>query len=305
MDLAIESARGGLWLDRFQVTPGRVLYIDEESSLPLASVRLRKLLTAKGIPSESLDIQFVMGQGVLLSSHSSVKHLSALIDRHRPDVVILDSLVRLHRADENSATDMAKVFDTVKGLVRKFKCLFVFADHHRKPGPQESSGDSSLRGSSEKVAFVDTLLSLKKVRDHVLVEHSKSRFAQPVEPFEVALEEPVEGSVWIRVLGDHAAIRSAETKAKVMPFIQEVLNDGEWKSRRELVDLAQLRQIKERELDQVLREMVSETVEREDRRIEGRRGGKTAHFRLRDSFHVPPIYIGEKSETKSSGQGAA
>jgi hypothetical protein len=300
LDLAIECARGGLWLGKFEVSPGRVFYIDEESSPIMASVRLRKLLAGKGLTSEGLEIQLVIGQGVQFSSGKSISHLSALLEQFRPDTVILDSLVRLHRADENSATDMAKVFETVKGLVRRFKCLFVFADHHRKPGILESSGDSSLRGSSEKVAFVDTLLSLKKSGEKTIVEHSKARSARPVDAFEFVLDEPVEGKLTIRVLGDHETIKRIEKHARAAEFIKEVLADGQWKSRPELLEMALQRLLPEKALDGALRDLVPTVVERDDRSPqEGGRGGKIAHFRLRTTFHVSPIYSTGKSETET------
>ncbi len=299
LDLAIECARGGLWLDHFPVKNGKVLYIDEESSKQLLLTRLSKMLKAKGIAG-GLDLSFLVGQGISLRKEG-IDTLKQIIRPFKPDLIIMDSLIRLHGADENSATDMARVFSGVKDIVRENGCLVVIADHHRKPGLQEWSGDSSLRGSSEKVAFVDTLLSLKKGKDHIVVEHSKSRFAQPVESFDIVLEEPIEGSVCLRVLGDHETIKNAEGTAKATEFLNKALGGGLWLSRPQLLEQAQELQISDKILIRVLNEMVERgDVEREDRKLVAGRGGKTAFYRLAIHFPDFPIYIEEKSENGKS-----
>ena len=134
LDLAIEYSRGGKWLDHFQTQAGRILYLDEESSPNLLRRRLRKLLAAKTIQEPVLDIHFAVGQGLRLSDKKSVSRLRVLLASLRPSLVIIDSLIRVHGAEENSATEMAQSFAVVKGWVREFGCSFLFADHQKKPG---------------------------------------------------------------------------------------------------------------------------------------------------------------------------
>ena len=183
LDLALELGRGGKWLGHFRTAQNRVLYIDEESSEELLRHRTRKLLVSKESTDEGPDVRFVVGEGVSFQDEASVERLRQLLRKERPGLVVVDSLIRVHRAEENSATEMAGVFKNIKNLVREFGCVFVFADHQRKSGAFKVSLDLALRGSSEKVAFVDSLLSLNRLKEDLIVEHSKSRYAQPVTSF--------------------------------------------------------------------------------------------------------------------------
>ena len=41
------------------------------------------------------------------------------IKKIKPTIVIIDSLIRVHRADENSAKEMSRIFAAIKDLVRE------------------------------------------------------------------------------------------------------------------------------------------------------------------------------------------
>jgi hypothetical protein len=281
LDLAIETALGGKWLGHFQTVAGRVLYIDEESSEELSGIRLRKLLAFKAGRSESLDVHFCVGQSVSLSDPAGVARLRALLAELRPSLVIVDSLIRVHRAEENSASDMAAVFGVVKELVREFDCAFYFADHQRKAGAGETSLDTMLRGSTEKAAFVDSLLSMKKTSLGLIVEHSKSRFAEPVGTFVIRIEDPVPGSTRVSYAGDAEELKREAMVEEARPFIEGVLGGEDWVSRQDLVARAKEAKIKEVAISATLKLMVLEgSAARDDRPSKSGRGNKAAHFRL-------------------------
>jgi hypothetical protein len=202
IDLAIEVSRGGKWLGNFQTQRGPVLYIDEESSEGLLGKRFRQVAEPKGIStSNSLDIHFLIGQGLCLTNPSSVEKLRCLLEKHHPKLVIVDALIRVHSAEENSAKEMSQVFAVVKDLIRKYGCSIFFADHQKKPSQIAFSQEFQLRGSSEKLAFVDTLLSVHGKGDARTVEHSKSRYAEAEPSFLIRLTDTDSGGVIISYEG--------------------------------------------------------------------------------------------------------
>ncbi len=301
LDLAIECARGGKWLGQFQTTAGRVLYLDRESSVNLLGCRLPKLLAAKRLTSDALDLSFVVGQPFSFSRRESVEALRHLLAQYRPALVIVDSLIRVHGADENSASEMARVFEIVKELVREFNCAMLFADHQRKPGQFSVSADQLLRGSTEKAAFVDTLLSLKKQDEHLVVEHSKSRFAEPVAAFLVGIHDPQPGQTIVRYAGEAEAVKEAARLEAAHAFLVSALSEEMWTSRKELVEQAKAAGVSEKALDEALK---AGRFERENRKADSGRGGKAAFYR-RKTYATASLFPSHGPETETEYLGGS
>jgi len=194
LDLAIAIARGEPWLGHFSTRQGVVLYWDEQSSEVLLRHRLDKLTKGMGIEKEELDnLHIANYQRLSLSSKSSVNRLRVKLDKIKPDVLIIDAFIDVHGArDENDAVQMTRVSAAIKQIVREYSCLMLLIDHTRKGQQGESidEGLQSVRGSSEKVAAVDTVLTVRRNRDGTLtVRHPKPRFAEAVPPFQVTLRD--------------------------------------------------------------------------------------------------------------------
>jgi len=290
LDGAIECSIGGKWLGYFATTQCRVLYLDEESSSALLRKRLKKLLRAKELQETELDLHFCVGQGICLTDSGSVERIRNLISTLRPGLVIVDSLIRVHRAEENSATEMARVFAVVKDLVREFSCSFLFADHQRKPNGFGTSLDLLLRGSSEKVAFVDTLLSLHRKENTLIVEHSKSRYDEAVSAFTISITDPTPETTVVAYTGEAEVLKQQARQEAAREFIMSVLNADEWLARKVLVEQAKDTDLSEKVLDATLKSLEAEgKVDRENRKPESGPGGKAAFYRLKINSSQPLI----------------
>ena len=85
-------------------------------------------------------------------------------------VLIVDSMIRFHTADENSATQMAPVMASLRELATAGASVVIL--HHKS-----KSETSSYRGSSDIVAGADAAFALVK-RDELLeLRTIKNRFA--------------------------------------------------------------------------------------------------------------------------------
>ena len=259
----------------------RVLYIDEESSQSLVKKRLHKLLRAKNTSKESLEIFFLIGQGLCFDDKASVERLRELIENLRPRLIIVDSLIRVHRSEENSAKEMSKVFDIIKKIVREYRCTFLFADHQRKLNQFGGGQDQLLRGSTEKMAFVDTVLSLKRKNNLLIVEHSKSRFDEAVPSFIIEIKDPIpDESTQVTYVGEAEGRLQEERLRTVGDFLKSVLGNRQWISRKDLVEKSKIIPISEKMMDEALKNhLESGLIERDDRKPMYGPGGKAAFYR--------------------------
>jgi hypothetical protein len=108
------------------------------------------------------------------------------IARERKPLMILDSFVRFHHADENDATEMAGVMRRLRQLANAEATVVLL--HHRA-----KCETSRYRGSSDILAGVDVAFSLSRDRDagRVRLECFKSRFG---EEFSLTLRPDLGGS---------------------------------------------------------------------------------------------------------------
>lgn len=196
IDLAIAVASGEPWLGIFPVTQGPVMYVDEESAPQLMRFRLRKIFNGKShLNPAKLPVSFRIGAGLNLSDPESRGKFVRELRANPPSLVIIDSLVRAHGVEENSAAEMKLMFAEVKKIADEFGVTFVFADHVHKlavstdPRQQREPSSNDLRGSNEKAAFSDTVLSLYRKDGGLVLHHTKSRWAEAVSPFNVLIED--------------------------------------------------------------------------------------------------------------------
>lgn len=208
LDLAVELAKGGgKWMDVYPVSGGTVLYIDEESNEALLKYRLKKLIRGKDLVGKPLDLHLAIGKRFKFTTEESLEQLKNLLAKIKPKLVIIDALIRVHNLEENSSKDMAYFFDSIiKPLSQDYGCAFVFIDHERKsfsaPGIPIQAGGQRLRGSSAKGDAIDTMVSLKHQDNRLIFEHSKARFARPVDTIAISIDDIDHNSTKVRALGE-------------------------------------------------------------------------------------------------------
>jgi|GEM_PF-6285848 len=185
-------AAGSSFLGHFDTSQHTVLVVDEESHLRGIISRARMFEKAEPL-GRDLPLHFAVGLGLRVdatpSAMAAVLQLEALIAKHRPGLVICDSLTRVHTANENSAPEMASVFYNVKQLMHAYGCSFLFTDHTRKKG-LINDVEETLRGSTEKRAWADSIVAVEasdQGRDQLVVTHTKSRHGPRLDPFGVEL----------------------------------------------------------------------------------------------------------------------
>jgi hypothetical protein len=183
---------GGEFLGR-RCAAMNVLYLDRENPLTVVRERLAML----GV--ESLGDSKIWG-GWVPDSPPAIgdPRLLEIARKWRP-LIIFDSLIRFHKADENSATEMAEIMQHLRALANAGATVVVL---HHKP----KSEGSHYRGSSDIAGGVDTAFSVSRDRQAgvLKLECFKSRF---IEEFSITLRPDLAGS------GDFVVMEAPEAKA--------------------------------------------------------------------------------------------
>ena len=164
---------------------GRALLFMAEDSDRVVRARLESLCRHRERELASLDIFVITAPSLRIDLEVEQRRLRATLLELRPDMLLLDPLVRLHRKDENSASEISPMLAYLRELQREFDTAIVLVHHARKNGTSTQLGQS-LRGSSDLHAFGDSNLYLQRKRDK-LVMTLEHRAAPSPEPLELRL----------------------------------------------------------------------------------------------------------------------
>lgn len=174
LDVAVSVASGAPCLRRFPVTqPGRVLLFAAEDALHVVRERLRGICDAAGVAFDAtLDVQVITSASVRLDLPEDRLRLHETVAELRPRLLVLDPFVRLHRKDENASAEVAPLLAYLRELQRRFETAVLLV-HHARKGAAHARAGQALRGSSELHAWTDSMLSMRRRGQDMLlsVEH--------------------------------------------------------------------------------------------------------------------------------------
>jgi hypothetical protein len=162
LDVAVCVASGAACLRHFPVgRTGKVLLFPAEDSLAVVRHRLEGIAGAAQVPFASLPVEVITAPSLRLDMPADRQRLSNTVQNLRPILLILDPLIRLHRVDENDATQIAALLSFLRELQRKFQ-LAVIVVHHARKDSNSSRPGQALRGSSELHGWGDSNLYLRR-----------------------------------------------------------------------------------------------------------------------------------------------
>ena len=205
LDVAVSVASGAACLRQFPVRrSGPVLLFPAEDSLAVVRQRLEGIAAAAQVPFASLPVQVIVAPSLRLDTPTDRQRLSETIQQQRPILLILDPLIRLHRVDENDATQIAALLSYLRELQRKFH-LAVMLVHHARKDSHSSRPGQALRGSSELHGWGDSNLYLRRKgayltlstehraapsRDHIPLQLAESDSALALTVAEASMAQP-------------------------------------------------------------------------------------------------------------------
>lgn len=192
MDLAIEMARGGgLWLKKFPVSGGKVLFLDQERAKSETQRRLKAVIAGKGLDASTLKGQLFVrcGSSTKLDLQHSYDAFRKELGDIKPDVVMIDSFATFHTKEESNRMEIQQVLERIKKLRDEFNCAFLLVHHETKASYQnrKEGGIPSYLDMSGNVAIpaaAEMTLSVVQHDDEKsMVHHTKSTLGVKIAPF--------------------------------------------------------------------------------------------------------------------------
>lgn len=159
--IAASVATGRPWLGH-RVSEGAVVYVAGEGGAGSVARRLDAALTALRCcdPEDGPVPLWIATPGVDLANGPA--ELIALLDRVCPRLIIIDTLSRCYRGDENSSQDMGRFVLSLDMLRDLYGCSVLVVHHANKT---DKTGSGRVRGSSVLYGAVDVSVQLVPQKD--------------------------------------------------------------------------------------------------------------------------------------------
>lgn len=188
LEMAVSVATDEPCLSHFRVHDSgpALVYPAEDTSSDVRS-RLAALCAHRGVALDALDVHVITEPSLRLDLRLDCRRLADTVASVKPRLLLLDPFVRLHRADENHAQDIAAILSTLTDISRRHETAIALVHHTRKDSRAAQAGQN-LRGSGDLHAWGSSNLYLRHTRRRLelTVEH---RAAPAPEPFFIALDD--------------------------------------------------------------------------------------------------------------------
>lgn len=185
LEMAMAVASGTPCLGQFPVPKrGTVLMYAAEDPAQAMKHRAMELAKARGLDLDGLAVGLITEPSLRLDVPGHRLRLSATVEQLKPRLLVLDPLVRLHRADENSSSEISELLGYLRALQRAYDVAIAVVHHVRKSGAGQPG--QALRGSGDLHAWGDSNLYLLR-RKRGLELHAEHRSHPSPEPFGIEL----------------------------------------------------------------------------------------------------------------------
>jgi hypothetical protein len=181
LDLAISVASGTACLGRFAVEErGPVLAFLAEDRHREIRQRVAAICRHRNLALDSLDLHFIAVPLLQLHQGEDSARLKATVESLHPKLLLLDPLVRIWGADENSAQEISALLSFLRTLQRRYRLAILIVHHFTKRS--HSRLGQALRGSGDLWAWSDDNAYLVRNGDHLVLhlEHRSAPSAAPI-----------------------------------------------------------------------------------------------------------------------------
>ena len=220
LDLAVSVASGTPCLRHFPVChAGPVLLFPAEDSVAVVRQRLEGICSAVGVDFQSLPVEVITAPTLRLDAPIDRERLSNTVQAHQPRLLILDPLIRLHRLDENDASQIAVLLSYLRQLQRQFHVAVLVVHHARKDANATRPGQA-LRGSSELHGWGDSNLYMRR-RGAQLTLSTEHRAAASQDHIPLQLTQA--GSALALCVATDSSIAEPDSEPSALQRVQQIL----------------------------------------------------------------------------------
>jgi hypothetical protein len=197
-----------------------VLLFPAEDSLVVVRRRLEGICSAADVDFQSLPVEVITAPTLRLDAPKDRERLSNTVQARQPRLLILDPLIRLHRVDENDASQIAGLLSYLRQLQRTFHVAVLVVHHARKDANSTRPGQA-LRGSSELHGWGDSNLYMRR-RGALLTLSTEHRAAASQD--HIPLELTQAGSALaLSVAAEDSSIPEPGSESSAPQRVQQIL----------------------------------------------------------------------------------
>ena len=184
-------SRGEKIFDRFETQKTNVAVIDQEMNIHEMRDRIQS------VSPFSASVFYMTEQTWHIDDPSDYENLKKDIVVKEIGLVVFDTFIMAHQADENSSKEMAPINALMLKLIKETGIAILFLHHNRKQMKGEMVSQDSSRGSSEIIAKVSSHLVIEaqeikkeggKIVNRVTLIQKKKRGRKKVSPFAFDIE---------------------------------------------------------------------------------------------------------------------
>lgn len=232
IDMAFSISNGKKFLGHFDCLKGPVSIMDLENDESTIALRTKKVFFGR-IEEDDFDSDapmYIIKKGGLadaefqVDSEKGLQSLDKYLEERKPVALIIDPLTAAHSRDENDNIAMRSIIRSLQKLARAHNMAVVLVHHPRKRGLVNDPGQM-IRGASDLRNAVDSHLYLRRVsRDHILIDHDKSRLSPEVDSFRIEMTDSEDGNTTVfRYIGEttETAVKRAEAREAILSILQE------------------------------------------------------------------------------------
>jgi len=162
LQLAASTALERAWLG-LAVQPGKAVYLSAEDDKAELHRRLADIVHADGVTLadlEALTLRSLAGEDALLATLAKGGTLEAtplleaieeLLQRDRPDLLVLDTLADYFPGNENDRAQARQFIGMLRGLAIRHECAVLMLAHPSLSGLSSGSGTSGSTGWNNSV----------------------------------------------------------------------------------------------------------------------------------------------------------
>ncbi|MFZ4621876.1 MAG: AAA family ATPase [Bacteroidota bacterium] len=165
----------------------KVLIFSAEGGYYSNRDRIRRI--ARDVDPQLMDnLHFCFDTRIKIDDDQDYEKIKGYISKYKPDVVIIDPLVKFHSSDENSAQGMSQVMSRIRSIIEDHS-ISVILTHH--DGKGEHSG---LRGSSTIAGEYDSYMQLHNAAEGHRIEFELRHNLSPADTHVIFDKE----TLWFR-----------------------------------------------------------------------------------------------------------
>jgi 5S rRNA maturation endonuclease (ribonuclease M5) len=163
LNLGLSVGSGSVFLGKYKAKQSKVLIVQFEVSNSALKKRIEKMNKHILVNKEQGDEIYICSSRFRIDESEGFEEFEGLIERYKPDLLIVDPFYCLHTKEENSSTSMSPILASLRELALRYNMAIMLVHHQ---GKKSEGGGSQVshkaRGSSSFGDVPDALWSMER-----------------------------------------------------------------------------------------------------------------------------------------------